>query len=365
MQAASGFGRLGASYWRLRDHLLRRRLGSFPMADAVLRPLPHRTGSTGSSSSTCRARRRGLVSRPGVEPGARVHIEFGCAVRLHVPSTTRPTRSHRHRRRARRRRRAPGRSAPNACWSATWRCSTSNPSSGASASTRILFADVLEHLRDPAALLSRFRPLVAERRRRGRLDPECRARGRSLALLAGRSGIARRGCSTNRTSASSRAKASGPVRELWLPDHPVGYGVGSTSRRRSLSRASVPEAARAWATGTPGDDVPVRRLRGPVRDGCAVLCLAYRARRGAAGAREAAARSPRRPRSLRAELEELRPLRGAARGARGPPARARESSSGGSSPSGPPSRRDRRRRGRRLRLALLAPTPRRCAGDRR
>ncbi len=219
----------------------------------------------------------------------------------------------------------------------------------------ILFADVLEHLRDPAALLKRVRPLVDEGGVVIASIPNIAHAAVRLALLGGSFRYREQGLLDE---SHLRFFTREGVQDLFEGS---GYLITQWLRRRLEIEeteipvpSSVPEEARAWATSDP-EATTYQFVVCAVPSEPAAQLYAWRTKLGEARAeleqlRPLAAEAE----VLRAELEELQaaPRRGrraapAAAGARGPAAPARRR-------AGRVRRRDRSRRGGRLRLALLA-----------
>ena len=184
----------------------------------------------------------------------------------------------------------------------------------------ILFADVLEHLRDPAALLTRVRPFVAEGGVVIASIPNVAHAAVRLALLAGSFRYREQGLLDDthlrfftREGVQDLFEGSGYVVTRWL------------RRRLEVEETeiavppSVPEEARAWATGDPEATtyqfvlraVPseqsglLRELRTRL---AAVEAELDEARTAATEAEELRGAVE----ELSAEVDELRPLRGAA-----------------------------------------------------
>ena len=177
----------------------------------------------------------------------------------------------------------------------------------------ILFADVLEHLRDPAALLRRVRQFVAEGGVVIASIPNVAHASVRLALLSGSFRYREEGLLDaghlrffTREGIQDLFESSGYVITQWL------------RRRLEVDETeipvppSVPEEARAWATGDPEATTYQFVVCAAPSEPAAQL-LAWRTKLGEARTeleelRPLAAEVE----VLRAELEELRPLRGAA-----------------------------------------------------
>jgi 2-polyprenyl-3-methyl-5-hydroxy-6-metoxy-1,4-benzoquinol methylase len=177
----------------------------------------------------------------------------------------------------------------------------------------ILFADVLEHLRDPAALLKRVRPFVAEGGVVVASIPNVAHAAVRLALLGGSFRYREQGLLDEthlrfftREGVQDLFEGSGFLITQWL------------RRRLELEEteipvpASLPEEARAWATGDP-EATTYQFVVCAVPSEPAAQLYAWRTKLGEARAelehlRPLAAEAE----VLREELEELRPLRGAA-----------------------------------------------------
>jgi 2-polyprenyl-3-methyl-5-hydroxy-6-metoxy-1,4-benzoquinol methylase len=176
----------------------------------------------------------------------------------------------------------------------------------------ILFADVLEHLREPAALLSRVRPFVADGGVVVASIPNVAHAAVRLALLGGSFRYREQGLLDEthlrfftREGVLDLFESSGFVITQWL------------RRRLEVEETeipvprSVPEEARAWATGDPEATTYQFVVRAVPSEPAAQL-LAWRTQLGAARTeleelRPLAAETD----VLRAEVEQLRPLRGA------------------------------------------------------
>src|SRR3954464_3344667 len=177
----------------------------------------------------------------------------------------------------------------------------------------ILFADVLEHLRDPAALLRRVRPFVAEGGVVVASIPNVAHAAVRLALLSGSFRYREQGLLDE---THLRFFTREGIQDLFEGS---GYLITEWLRRRleieetefSVPRW-VPEGARAWATGDREATTYQFVVRATPSEPAAQL-LAWRTKLG-----EARAELERlRPLAseagvLRAEVEELRPLRDAA-----------------------------------------------------
>ena len=177
----------------------------------------------------------------------------------------------------------------------------------------ILFADVLEHLRDPAALLRRVRPLVAEGGVVIASIPNIAHASVRLALLGGSFQYREEGLLD---AGHLRFFTREGVQDLFESS---GYLITQWLRRRLEVEEteipvprSVPEEARAWVTGDP-EATTYQFVVCAVPSEPAAQLHAWRTKVGEARAeleelRPLAAETE----MLRAELEELRPLRGAA-----------------------------------------------------
>jgi 2-polyprenyl-3-methyl-5-hydroxy-6-metoxy-1,4-benzoquinol methylase len=177
----------------------------------------------------------------------------------------------------------------------------------------ILFADVLEHLRDPAALLRRVRPFVAEGGVVVASIPNVAHAAVRLALLGGSFRYREQGLLDE---THLRFFTREGIQDLFESS---GYLITQWLRRRleveeteiQVPR-SVPEEARAWATGDP-EATTYQFVVCAVPSEPAAQLHAWRTKLGQARAeleelRPLAAETE----VLRAELEELSPLRGAA-----------------------------------------------------
>jgi SAM-dependent methyltransferase len=176
----------------------------------------------------------------------------------------------------------------------------------------ILFADVLEHLRDPAALLKRVRPLVDEGGVVIASIPNVAHAAVRLALLGGSFRYREQGLLDE---SHLRFFTREGVQDLFEGS---GYLITQWLRRRLEIEeteipvpSSVPEQARAWATGDPEATTYQFVVRAVPSEPAAQL-YAWRTKLGEARAelkqlRPLAAEAE----VLRAELDELRPLRGA------------------------------------------------------
>jgi SAM-dependent methyltransferase len=177
----------------------------------------------------------------------------------------------------------------------------------------ILFADVLEHLRDPAALLRRVRQFVAEGGVVIASIPNIAHASVRLALLSGSFRYREEGLLD---AGHLRFFTREGIQDLFESS---GYLITQWLRRRIDVEqteipvpASVPEEARAWATGD-AEATTYQFVVCAVPSGPAAQLLAWRTKLGEARTeleelRPLAAEAE----VLRAELEELRPLRGAA-----------------------------------------------------
>jgi SAM-dependent methyltransferase len=177
----------------------------------------------------------------------------------------------------------------------------------------ILFADVLEHLRDPAALLRRVRPFVAEGGVVIASIPNIAHASVRLALLSGSFRYRNEGLLD---TGHLRFFTREGIQDLFESS---GYLITQWLRRRLDVEetevpvpASVPEEARAWATGDP-EATTYQFIVCAVPSAPAAQLLAWRTKLGEARTeleelRPLAAEVE----VLRAELDELRPLQGAA-----------------------------------------------------
>jgi SAM-dependent methyltransferase len=177
----------------------------------------------------------------------------------------------------------------------------------------ILFADVLEHLRDPAALLRRVRQFVAEGGVLIASIPNIAHASVRLALLSGSFRYRNEGLLD---TGHLRFFTREGIQDLFESS---GYLITQWIRRRiDVDQteipvpAAVPEEARAWATGDP-EATTYQFIVCAVTSEPAAQLLAWRTKLGEARTeleelRPLAAEVE----VLRAELEELRPLAGAA-----------------------------------------------------
>lgn len=177
----------------------------------------------------------------------------------------------------------------------------------------ILFADVLEHLRDPGAVLKRVRPLVSEGGVVIASIPNVAHASVRLALLGGSFRYREQGLLDEghlrfftREGVQDLFESSGYLITHWL------------RRRLEIEETeipvprSVPEEARAWATGDP-EATTYQFVVCAVPSEPGAQLHAWRTKLGEARAelddlRPLAAEAE----VLRGEIEELRPLRGAA-----------------------------------------------------
>ena len=176
----------------------------------------------------------------------------------------------------------------------------------------ILFADVLEHLRDPAALLKRVRPFVDEGGVVIASIPNIAHAAVRLALLGGSFRYREQGLLDE---SHLRFFTREGIQDLFEGS---GYLITQWLRRRLEIEeteipvpSSVPEEARAWATSDP-EATTYQFVVCAVPSEPAAQLYAWRTKLGEARAeleqlRPLAAEAE----VLRAELEELRPLRGA------------------------------------------------------
>jgi 2-polyprenyl-3-methyl-5-hydroxy-6-metoxy-1,4-benzoquinol methylase len=175
----------------------------------------------------------------------------------------------------------------------------------------IVFADVLEHLRDPAALLRRVRPLVAENGVVIASIPNVAHASVRLALLGGSFRYRKQGLLDE---THLRFFTREGIQDLFESS---GYLITHWLRRRLEVEEteipvprSVPEEARAWATGD-SEATTYQFVVCAVPSEPAAQLHAWRTKVGEARAeleelRPLAAETE----VLREELEELRPLRG-------------------------------------------------------
>jgi SAM-dependent methyltransferase len=177
----------------------------------------------------------------------------------------------------------------------------------------ILFADVLEHLRDPAAVLRRVTPLLADGGVVVASIPNVAHAAVRLALLGGAFRYREQGLLDE---SHLRFFTRDGVQDLFEGS---GYIITRWLRRRIEVEEteiavphSVPEEARAWATGDPEATTYQFVVRAvPSDDGSQLHAL--RAELAEAQAElERLAPLVAEAEELQAELEELRPLRGAA-----------------------------------------------------
>ncbi|MGB2875107.1 MAG: methyltransferase domain-containing protein [Gaiellaceae bacterium] len=176
----------------------------------------------------------------------------------------------------------------------------------------ILFADVLEHLRDPAALLRRVRQFVGEGGVVVASIPNIAHASVRLALLGGSFRYREQGLLDE---SHLRFFTREGIQDLFESS---GYLITQWLRRRLEIEEteipvprSVPEEARAWATGDP-EATTYQFVVCAVPSEPAAQLHAWRTKLGEARTeldelRPLAAEAE----VLRAELEELRPLRGA------------------------------------------------------
>jgi O-antigen biosynthesis protein len=180
----------------------------------------------------------------------------------------------------------------------------------------ILFADVLEHLRDPGAVLRRVRPFVAEGGAVVASIPNVAHASVRLALLAGSFRYREQGLLDE---SHLRFFTREGVQDLFEGS---GYLIAEWLRRRLDVEeteipvpASLPEEARSWVTGDPEATTYQFVVRAVPSEEAAQL-LEWRTKLDAARAELEELRPLReRVEELElqlAELEELRPLRGAA-----------------------------------------------------
>jgi SAM-dependent methyltransferase len=176
----------------------------------------------------------------------------------------------------------------------------------------ILFADVLEHLRDPAALLRRVRPFVAEGGVVVASIPNVAHASVRLALLAGSFRYREEGLLDQ---GHLRFFTREGIQDLF---EGAGYLITQWLRRRlELNEteipvpSGVPEEARAWATGDP-EATTYQFVVCAMPSESAAQLHAWRTKLGEARTeleqlRPLVAETE----VLRTELAELRPLRGA------------------------------------------------------
>lgn len=180
----------------------------------------------------------------------------------------------------------------------------------------ILFADVLEHLRNPAAVLRRVRPFVAKGGAVVASIPNVAHASVRLALLAGSFRYREQGLLDQ---SHLRFFTREGVQDLFEGS---GYLITEWLRRRLDVEeteipvpAALPEDARAWVTGDPEATTYQFVVRAVPSDEAAQL-IEWRTKLNAARAELEKLRPLRgRVEELElevAELEELRPLRGAA-----------------------------------------------------
>ncbi len=176
----------------------------------------------------------------------------------------------------------------------------------------ILFADVLEHLRDPGALLRRVRPSAAEGGSVVASIPNVAHAAVRLALLGGSFRYREQGLLDE---SHLRFFTREGIQDLF---EGTGYVITHWLRRRldveeteiAVPR-SLPEEARAWATGDTEATTYQFVVRAVASDDAAQLA-ALREKLEAAKAELAELRPlADEAEAARAELEELRPLRGA------------------------------------------------------
>ena len=172
----------------------------------------------------------------------------------------------------------------------------------------VLFADVLEHLRNPAALLRRVRPLVAEGGSVVASIPNIAHASVRLALLGGSFRYREQGLLDN---SHLRFFTREGVQDLFESS---GYVITHWLRRRLEVEeteipvpATVPEEARAWATGDAEATTYQFVVRAVPSDASAQL---YEWRTRLAEELDRLRPLAAEAEVLRAEVEELRPLRG-------------------------------------------------------
>jgi len=183
---------------------------------------------------------------------------------------------------------------------------------GAERFDAVVFADVLEHLRDPAALLKRVRPLVAENGVVIASIPNVAHASVRLALLGGSFRYRERGLLDE---SHLRFFTREGVQDLFESS---GYLITQWQRRRLEVEETeipvprgIPDEARTWATGDP-EATTYQFVVCAVPSEPGPQLHAWRTKLGEARTeldqlRPLAAEVE----VLRAEVEELRPLRGA------------------------------------------------------
>jgi SAM-dependent methyltransferase len=176
----------------------------------------------------------------------------------------------------------------------------------------ILFADVLEHLRDPAAVLRRVRPLLAEGGVVVASIPNVAHAAVRLSLLSGTFRYREQGLLDE---SHLRFFTREGVQDLFEGS---GFLITQCLRRRLEIEEteipvprSVPEEARAWATGDP-EATTYQFVVSAVPSDATAQLLAWRKKLGETRSElEELAPLAAETEVLRAELAELRPLRGA------------------------------------------------------
>jgi SAM-dependent methyltransferase len=176
----------------------------------------------------------------------------------------------------------------------------------------ILFADVLEHLRDPGALLKRVRPFVAEGGAIVASIPNVAHAAVRLALLSGSFRYREQGLLDEghlrfftREGVQDLFEGSGYVVTQWL------------RRRLEVEETEIPvprrlpEEARAWATGDPEATTYQFVLRAVPSEAAAQLNAARAQLEAAQAELETLRPLAEETEAMRAELAELGPLRGA------------------------------------------------------
>ena len=176
----------------------------------------------------------------------------------------------------------------------------------------ILFADVLEHLRDPGALLKRVRPFVAEGGAVVASIPNVAHAAVRLALLSGSFRYREQGLLDEghlrfftREGVQDLFEGSGYVATQWL------------RRRLEVEETEIPvprglpEEARAWATGDPEATTYQFVLRAVPSEAAAQLNAVREQLEAAQAELDGLRPLAEEAEAMRAELAELGPLRGA------------------------------------------------------
>ena len=130
----------------------------------------------------------------------------------------------------------------------------------------VVFADVLEHLRQPVNLLRRIRPFLREDGMCRRLDPEHRSRQCDWRYWRGSSGrLCNRDCSTRPICAFSLERASATSSKRRGTWSRTGSATASTSRGANLGFRAAPCRTGCGTAGHRSGvhHLPVRRSRGP------------------------------------------------------------------------------------------------------